>query len=356
MRLLARLATSKSGASVAAAVLALGIVGVVVYAGGYDIGRAATALWSGAAGSSYSFFSGTLLRSTPLIIVGLSVAIAFQAGVLNIGAEGQLLAGASATIAVGLAAAGWPGWILVPAELVAGMAAGAGWAAIAAVLKQRFGVLEVISTLMLNFVALYGVSYLVHGPFQEPTHTYPLTPLLGESGRLPAILPGQQLHLGFLAALVIAVAAWWFVRSTAGGFRLRIVGAGAAAAASAGRVHVERVVFGAFLWSGAIAGFGGAVQVTGVTYRLFEGISPGYGYTAIAVALLARLNPLGVIVAGIFFGGLEAGGAGMQRDAGVPAGFVNVIEALVILGVLAVERARALAAERNRSVAGEPVT
>ncbi|MFI5231228.1 MAG: ABC transporter permease [Gemmatimonadales bacterium] len=353
MRLLARFAVSKAGASIVAAVLALAVVALVVYAGGYDIARAAAALWSGAAGSTYSFFSGTLLRATPLIIVGLSVAVAFQAGVLNIGAEGQLLAGASATIAVGLAAAAWPGWILVPAELAAGMVAGAAWAGVAAVLKQRFGVLEVISTLMLNFVALYGVSYLVHGPFQEPTHTYPLTPPLGEAARLPVIVPGQQLHLGFVAALVLAVAAWWFVRSTAGGFRLRLVGAGAAAAASAGRVRVERVVFGAFLWSGAIAGLGGAVQVTGVTYRLFEGISPGYGYTAIAVALLARLNPLAVIVAGIFFGGLEAGGAGMQRDAGVPAGFVNVIEALVILGVLAVERARALAAERTRSVAGE---
>jgi len=336
-----------------AAVLALGIVALVVIAGGYDIGRAATALWSGSAGSAYSFFSGTLLRATPLIIVGLSVAIAFQAGVLNIGAEGQLLAGATATIAVGLAAAHWPGWISIPIELVAGMAAGAVWAGIAAILKRRFGVLEVISTLMLNFVALYGVSYLVHGPLQEPTHTYPLTPPLAESARLPMIVPGQQLHVGFIAAVALAIGAWWFIRSTAGGFRIRLVGAGVAAAASAGRVRVERVVFAAFLASGAIAGLGGAVQVTGVTGRLFEGISPGYGYTAIAVALLARLNPLAVIVAGIFFGALEAGGAGMQRDAGVPAGFVTVIEALVILGVLAVDRARILASDRHQPIAGE---
>jgi general nucleoside transport system permease protein len=348
-----RLVRSKAGVSVAAAALALAAVTIVVYAGGYDVARAGAALWSGAAGSPYSFFSGTLLRATPLIIIGLSVAIAFQAGVLNIGAEGQLLAGAAATTAVGLTAANWPGWISIPVELAAGMAAGAACAALAAVLKRRFGVLEVISTLMLNFVALYGVSYLVRGPLQEPTHTYPLTPELAKSARLPLILPGQQLHLGFIAAILLAIGTWWFVRSTAAGFRIRLTGAGAAAAASAGRVHVERVVFATFLWSGAIAGLGGAVQVTGVTYQLFEGISPGYGYTAIAVALLARLNPLAVIVAGIFFGALEAGGAGMQRDAGVPAGFVNVIEALVILGVLAVERARTLAAERTALVAGE---
>jgi ABC-type uncharacterized transport system permease subunit len=352
MTFLVRLARSQAGASVAATLLALAAVTLVVIAGGYDIGHAAAALWNGSVGSSYSFFTGTLLRATPLIIVGLAVAVAFQAGVLNIGAEGQLLAGAATTIAAGLSMADRPGWISVPVELAAGMAAGAAWAGIAAVLKRRFGVLEVISTLMLNFVALFGVSYLVRGPLQESTHLYPQTASLAASARLPVIIPGQRLHLGFVAAVMLAIAAWWFMRSTAGGFRIRVVGAGAAAAASAGRVNVDRVVFGAFLASGALAGLGGAVQVTGVTYALFEGLSPGYGYTAIAVALLARLNPLAVIVAGIFFGGLEAGGAGMQRDAGVPSGFVSVIEALVVLGVLAVDRARSVAGERGQPTAG----
>jgi len=352
MTFLVRLARSQAGASVAATLLALAAVTLVVIAGGYDIGHAAAALWNGSVGSSYSFFTGTLLRATPLIIVGLAVAVAFQAGVLNIGAEGQLLAGAVTTIAAGLSMADRPGWISVPVELAAGMAAGAAWAGIAAVLKRRFGVLEVISTLMLNFVALFGVSYLVRGPLQESTHLYPQTASLAASARLPVIIPGQRLHLGFVAAVMLAIAAWWFMRSTAGGFRIRVVGAGAAAAASAGRVNVDRVVFGAFLASGALAGLGGAVQVTGVTYALFEGLSPGYGYTAIAVALLARLNPLAVIVAGIFFGGLEAGGAGMQRDAGVPSGFVSVIEALVVLGVLAVDRARSVAGERGQPTAG----
>jgi simple sugar transport system permease protein len=353
MTFLVRLARSQAGASVAATLLALAAVMLVVIAGGYDIGHAATALWNGSVGSPYSFFTGTLLRATPLIIVGLAVAVAFQAGVLNIGAEGQLLAGAATTVAAGLSMAAWPGWLSVPVELVAGMAAGAAWAGIAAVLKRRFGVLEVISTLMLNFIALFGVSYLVRGLLQEPTHIYPQTASLAASARLPVIIPGQRLHLGFVAAVVLAIVAWWFIRSTAGGFRIRVVGAGAAAAASAGRVNVDRVVFGAFLASGALAGLGGAVQVTGVTYALFEGISPGYGYTAIAVALLARLNPLAVIVAGIFFGGLEAGGAGMQRDAGVPSGFVSVIEALVVFGVLAVDRARILAGERGQPTTGE---
>ncbi len=355
MNLAVRMLRSQSGASIAAAMIALIAVAGVVAAGGYDIGHAATAMWNGSAGSAYSFFSGTLVRATPLIIVGLAVAVAFEAGVLNIGAEGQLLAGAAATIAAGLAMASWPSWLCIPLELAAGMAAGAAWAAIAAMLKRRFGVLEVISTLMLNFVALFGVSYLVRGPLQEPTRLYPETLALAESARLPVMIAGQRLHLGFAIAVVLAIAAWWFLRSTAAGFRIRAVGAGSAAAASAGRVNVDRVVFGAFLASGALAGLGGAVQVTGVTYKLYELISPGYGYSAIAVALLARLNPLAVIGAGVFFGGLEAGGAGMQRDAGVPSGFVYVIEALVILGVLAADRARAIAAARAEPVAAERV-
>jgi len=350
---LARIVRSQIGASAIAALLALAIVALVVAAGGYDIARAASALWNGSVGSSYSFFSGTLVRATPLIIVGLAVAVAFQAGVLNIGAEGQLLAGAAATVAAGLALSAWPGWLSIPIELAAGMLAGAAWASVAAVLKRSFGVLEVISTLMLNFVALYMVSYLVRGPLEEPTHTYPETLRLAESARLPVIIPGQRLHLGFTLAVLLAIVAWWFMRSTVAGFRIRAVGAGPAAAASAGRVSVDRVVFRTFLASGALAGLGGAVQVTGVTYKLCELISPGYGYTAIAVALLARLNPLAVIVAGIFFGALEAGGAGMQRDAGVPSGFVYVIEALVILGVLAVDRVRTYAGARSAAVPGE---
>jgi ABC-type uncharacterized transport system permease subunit len=356
MSVLRRMGRSQAGASIAATLLALLVVACVVVAGGYNIGGAVTAMWNGAAGSAYSFFSGTLLRATPLIIVGLAVAIAFRAGVLNIGAEGQLLAGAAATMAAGLSMENWSGWISIPLELAAGMAAGAAWAAVAAVLKRRFNVLEVISTIMLNFVALFGVSYLVRGPLQEPTRLYPETLPLAESARLPVIITGQRLHLGFIVAIALAITAWWFIRSTATGFRIRAVGAGAEAASSAGRVNVDRVVFGAFLTSGALAGLGGAVQVTGVTYKLYELISPGYGYTAIAVALLARLNPLAVIVAGIFFGGLEAGGAGMQRDAGVPSGFVYVIEALVILGLLAVDRARIATGERVQPaepIAGE---
>jgi len=344
---------AKAGPPIAVAAIVIGVLVVAIIAGGYDLPLAITALWKGSIGGGYAFASATLVRATPLVLVGLAVALAFRCGILNIGAEGQLLAGASAAIAVGLAGATWPSPLIIPAELAAGVIAGALWAGIAALLKRSFGVLEVISTLMLNFIAQYAVSYLVRGPLQEPTHAYPATASIALPARLPLLIDGQRVNLGFPIAVVLAIALWWVLRATAIGFRLRAVGAGPAAAASAGRLNVTRVVFRAFLASGAIAGLGGAVLATGTTYALYEEISPGFGYSAIAVALLARLHPLAVIGTGIFFGALEAGATAMQRDAGVPSVFVAVIEALVILGVLAVERAQTLAASRATFVEGE---
>jgi ABC-type uncharacterized transport system permease subunit len=223
------------------------------------------------------------------------------------------------------------GGLTGPVELVAGAAAGAAWAGIAAALRRRFGVLEVISTLMLNFVALNAVGWLVRGPMQEPTHVYPQSASLGAAARLPALVPGSRLHVGFALALVCAAALWWTLRTTAAGFRVRAVGLNPFAAAVSGGVMVGRVETRVFLTSGALAGLAGAVEVTGVTYALYESLSPGYGYTAIAVALLARLHPLGVVGTGILFGALEAGASAMQRDAGVPSVLASVVEAAMIL-------------------------
>ncbi len=315
--------------------------------------EALTALWDGAFGSSYAFWSATLVRATPLLFVGIAVAIAFRAGVLNIGAEGQLLAGATASTAFALAAAGLPQPVVVAGMIVSGMAAGALWAGIAALLRHRFGVLEVISTIMLNFVALNLVGWLIRGPMQEPTRVYPQSATLAESGRWPLLLDGQRLHLGFALALVLALIAWWVLARTAVGFRVRAVGAGARAAESAGGVNARRTVLGVFLASGACAGLAGASEVGGVTWALYEGLSPGYGYTAIAVALLARLDPRTVVLSAVFFGALEAGAAAMQRDAQVPSVVVQAIIAIVILGVLAVTRVRDLAAARRTPVRAE---
>jgi general nucleoside transport system permease protein len=308
--------------------LAVLAVGLLVAATGYAPGPALAALWRGSLGSPYVIVSVTLLRATPLILTGLAVAIAFRASVWNIGAEGQFLAGATAVAALG--SLSLPRIVALPLALALGAIAGGVWAGIAALLRRRFGVLEVISTIMLNFLAVEGVGWLVRGPLQEPLHIYPQTPMLPHAFDLPR-LAGSRLHAGFLLALIAALVAGWVVKATAPGFRLRATGANPFAAASAGLINVPATATRAFLVSGALAGLAGAIEVTGVTHALYEDISPGYGYTAIAVALLAGLEPYAVIATGILFGALEAGAAAMQRDAGVPSVVVSVVEATLIL-------------------------
>lgn len=330
--------------------LALGILALlaaVLAASGFDVGASLSALVRGAAGSSYAVFSATLVRATPLILTGLAVALAFQGGILNIGAEGQLLAGAAVAAGVALAWGESLGAGALVLALVAAAAAGATWAAIPAWLKRRFGVLEVISTIMMNFVALYGVGYLIRGPLQEPTRIYPQSSSIPAATHLPMLVPGTRLHLGFAIAVAAALVAWHVVRNTSAGFRLRVVGANPSAAASAGQVDVAAVSLRAFLLSGALAGLAGGIEVAGVTYALYENISPGYGYTAIAVALLAGLHPGLVLVSGIFLGALEAGAASMQREAGVPLVLVSVVEAMIILAIVGARAVLARRAQRT---------
>ena len=326
---------------------------LLLAAGGYDVRTALAALWTGSVGSWYSLTSATLVRAVPLMLSGCAVAIAFRAGVFNIGAEGQLLAGAAAATAVAL---GLPslGVATLVLALALGAAGGAAWAGIAALLRARFGVLEVISTIMLNFVALYGVSYLVRGPLQEPTHAYPQTMPIAPTVRLVQIPGAGRLHVGLLLAVGAAVAAGWMLRYTASGFRLLAVGESASAAASAGQIDVGAVTTRAFLVSGALAGVAGAVEVLGVTYALYENISPGYGYTAIAVALLAGLDPWRVILSATLFAALEAGAGAMQRDAGVPSTLVSVVEALLILAAVGAQALRVRAGGLSEAAAQPP--
>jgi simple sugar transport system permease protein len=288
-----------------------------------------------------ALLADALVRSTPLILAGLAVALAFRGGVFNIGAEGQLLVGAIAGTAVSLAAAPMTGWLTPVFALLAAAVAGALWAGIAAELKRRFHVLEIISTLMLNFIAIHLVSFLVHGPLQEPTRIYPQTSSIAAGAHLPLILPPTRLHLGFVVALVLAAFLSWVFRRTALGFRIRAVGASPRAAWSTGLIDVNRTSYMVFLLSGALAGLAGGVEVSGVTFALYENISPGYGYTAIAVALIARLSPFGVIASGIFFAVLETGAIALQREFAIPSSIASVIEACLILAVLAAASLRA---------------
>ncbi|MFL5401292.1 MAG: ABC transporter permease, partial [Gemmatimonadales bacterium] len=200
-------------------------------------------------------------------------------------------------------------------------------------LKLRFGVMEVISTLLLVFVAELLVSLMVQGPLQERTRIYPQSDAIPEAARLP-LLGATQLHAGFLLALALALILWFLFSQTLWGFRLRAVGVGPRAAEISGQVNSQRVGATVLFLSGAIAGLAGGVEVSGVSYALYQNLSPGYGFTGIAVALLAGLHPAGVVLTGILFGALEAGAGAMQREAGVPAVAVNVVEAVVIIVAL----------------------
>jgi general nucleoside transport system permease protein len=333
MRQLKPLVRTLGGAGVLIAVLL-----ALLVAGGYPVSAALTALWNGSLGSWYALTSGTLVRAVPLMLTGCGVAIAFRAGVFNIGAEGQFLAGATAAVGVALAL---PDASIVSRliALAAGGIAGGAWAGIAAFLRSRFGVLEVISTIMLNFLALHIVSYLVRGPLQEPTHVYPQTSAIAAAIHLGRIPGAGRLHVGLVFALSTLVLCGWLMRHTATGFRLIAVGESPTAAASAGGIDVARVTRRAFLASGTLAGLAGAIEVLGVTFALYENISPGYGFTAIAVALLAGLDPWRVILSATLFAALEAGSGAMQRDANVPSSVVLVVEAILILAVVGAQTA-----------------
>jgi ABC-type uncharacterized transport system permease subunit len=331
--------------------LGLAVLAAGLSFAGYDAGAALAALWSGAFGSWYAFTSATLVRAVPLILIGLGIALGFRAGVFNIGAEGQFYAGAIAATWVGLRVAAMPAVLAIPAAWCAALLAGACWVAVPVVLRMRYGVLEVISTLLLNFIAEALVSYVVQGPLQERQGIYPQSDPIALSARLP-LLPGTRLHVGLLLALGCAGVLWYLFARTRWGFMLRAVGAGPRAAEVSGRINSRRVAAQALLASGAIAGLAGGVEITGVSYALYQNLSPGYGFTAIAVALLARLHPLGVVGAGLLFGALEAGAGAMQRDAGVPAVAVSVVEAVVLIVVViaaaGVQRTGAVTASRVR--------
>jgi simple sugar transport system permease protein len=317
-------------------VAGLVLLGIVLAVLGYDPGAAFRALISGSLGSWHALSSATLVRATPLILLGLGFSLAWRAGGLNIGMEGQFLAGAIGATWIGLHAGALPGVVAQPLVMLGGLAAGAVWIALPVFLKQRFGVLEVISTLLLNFVAEALVSWMVLGPLQEAKRTYPQSDLIAVSAQLPHV-PGGRLHAGFLVVILLALGAHLLFHRTMAGFQLRATGMGPVAARLSGRIPVNRVLVLALLGSGALAGLGGGMEVSGVTYALYQNLSPGYGFTAIAVALLARGEPIAIIGTGLLFGALEAGAGAMQREAGIPAVAVAIVQATIIIAVLVTE-------------------
>lgn len=314
-------------APMAAAGAALALASVVLWTLGHAPLPALRALVVGAFGSDTAL-TATLLKTAPLLLTGVAVALSFRCGVWNIGAEGQLYAGAllATAVATRLVPADAGQW-LAALVLLAGAAGGAAFGALAGWLRAARGVSEVVSTLLLNFVAIQLVAWAIQGPLQESSHAYPQSDALPPGALLPA---WGRLHLGLVLAPVLAALTGALLRRTALGFRLRAVGLAPEAARFSG-LSPERFGTLALTLAGALAGLAGAAEIAGITGRLYQGLSPGTGYTAIAVALLARLDPLAVIPSALFFGALESGAGAMQRDAGVPSVATQVVQGLVIL-------------------------
>lgn len=350
----------RGGARIGAALLtALMLTVLVIHLAHGDPVRALAALMSGAFGSPYDV-GNTLTKMTPLLLTGLGVAIAFKARLWNIGGEGQFLLGSVAAAAVGAyALKSWPAPLLIPLLLAGGAIAGALWAGLAGWMRVARGVPEVISTIMLNFVAAQLLSYLVgfHGPMQEATHAQPSSEALPANATLPNALPVSPLHAGFVLALVAVGVVALLLFGTRVGFAVRAVGANPDAARVAG-IDVERTQIVTMLWSGALCGLAGAVELSGSIGTFSADYAPGYGFTAVAVALLGRLNPYGIVLSALFFGALTAGSGSMERSAGVSNAIVNVIQAvslLVLLGFQWVRWERPAKGEASPGLPGEDV-
>lgn len=284
--------------------------------------------------TTYQGVIEVLVKSTPYLLTGAAVALAFAGGYWNIGAEGQLYAGAVAAAWLGVIMAGWPALVAVPVLVLASGAAGALWALGPAWLKARLAVDEVVTTLLLNPVMLFLVSALLNGPWRDPVTHWPQSPTIAPSAQMPRLLPGTRLHLGFLIALGVLAALWWVLNRTSFGLKARAVGLGTASARFLG-VKVERVTLGVALASGFMAGLAGGGEVAGIHFHLIEAISPGFGYSGIIIAMLGGLRAGGVALAGLFFGLLGTGAQTMSRALGVPAYLGDVVQATLLVLTLA---------------------
>lgn len=315
----------------------LGVTSLLVAWAGAPVGRAYALLLEGGFGSRFAI-TETLTRATPLILTGLAAAVAFRGRLFNIGAEGQLYAGALAAVAVGglHGGSGFQAspWLLLPLMMAAAALAGACLLLVPALLKSRLGVDEVVTTLLLNFIVLLFVSAMLDGPMKDPTAMgWPQSVALQDTLLLDKLIERSRVHTGLIVALVLALLLALLLRFTTTGFEIRAVGANTRAARFAG-MPVGWVTIKVALLSGALAGLAGAIEVAGRTAYVTLDMSPGYGYTGIVIAMLAMLNPLGVVAAAVFVAGMLVGADSMSRAVTVPTYIADVIVAVALISML----------------------
>jgi len=323
--------------AVAAAVAAIGIGAIVLLILGADVFAVYKVILTEPLKDMFGI-TEIFVRAVPLILVALGIAIAFRAGILNIGAEGQIQMGIVAAAAVAIALPDAPSYIALPLTLIAGALGGGIWASIAGWLKARLGVNEILSTVMLNYIAAQFYGFLLRGPMIDPAELQmgsgtPQSVRLPKTAWIGRMLQGTRLHWGIAIALVLAVVVYILLWRTTWGYKMRAAGAEAKAARYGG-IKVESCLLAAMILSGAFAGLAGAVEVTAVHRRAIEGISSGYGFSGIVVALFGGLHPAGIIPSAFFFGLLLIGADMTQRTMSVPANMVLVLQGAVILSII----------------------
>lgn len=312
-------------------VLALLVGSVLIMISGNDPIESYKQLFLGAFGNTHRI-SETLTKAVPLLLVALGTSVAFRSQIWNIGGNGQLIMGAIAAVAVGLYLP-LPAFITMPVAFISAALAGAAYGGFAGWLRAKFNANEVITTLMLNYIAVYFLAYLVSGPMMDPAgFNFPQSRIIPDGLQLPLFIPGMRIHAGIFIAIIAAVIMYFFWRSTTG-FRVKLVGASKNVAKYAG-INVNSTIIFTMLVSGGLAGLAGFNEAFGVHYRIMDGIANDYGNLAIVVALLGNLRPIGVTVSSLFFAALMVGGSTMQRLAGVPYSVVNVLQGLIIIFVI----------------------
>jgi len=313
-----------------AVIIALVVGGGLIAMAGADPLLGYWALISGGFGGIREL-TESLVKMTPLLTAGLGILIAFKCGFFNIGAEGQLYMGALFATFVGI---NLDSPLALPASFLAGLLGGGMWGVIPAILKVKRGVNEVISTVILNYIAIWIVHYMIHWPLRDPEIPNPQSYYVTPWAQLPRLLPGTRFHIGVIIAVLLAFLVYYFLSNTTLGYEIKATGF-SPLAARYGSVNVSRTTVFAMLLSGGLAGIGGMIEVAGTHRYLMDDISPGYGYMAILVTLIANLHPLATIISGFFVGGLFTGAASMQRSLGVPLAFANVVVGVIVVFIIA---------------------
>ena len=317
------------GALIGAILLSIIVTGLLMYIGGADIKAGFIALFEGAFGSRQAVVE-SLVKATPLILTGLATVVAFRARIWNIGQEGQLYVGAITAYWAYLQFNSLSPVILIPIIILFALIGGALCGLVPAVIKAKFGVDEIIITIMLNYIVIYFLSWLLSGPWKDPNHYYQQSPVILDKAQFPILLAHSRLHLGFFVAIAAAILIFLLLSKTPLGYEIKAMGINPTAARFQG-INVVKTMIIVMLISGALSGLAGTGELFGVIYRLKSTISLGYGYAGIIIAMLAGLEPLVVVPVAILFGGLINGSFYLQTTTNIPASIVYVIQAIVLL-------------------------